>query len=269
MKRGYNEQIDIHNYSITDIFQRFYVVPDYQREYVSTEKNYGQLLEDIANEYSDGKDSEYFIGSIVVCQRKEDRRYDVIDGQQRLTTLFVCLAAFKKLLEKENVADIQNMLYAMSRSSSGLSKYNYKLELQYKESSQVIQKITEEEKHKEWFSKMEQEYLSTSSQKIFDAYIYAKEYIQKNFSGNEKISAFLGYFVTNVKLIEIETPEVNDALKIFETINARGVSLDSMDLLKNLIFRNVDQRDFDKLKVDWKSVISTLVKMQAKNLFAS
>lgn len=61
-----------------------------------------------------------------------------------------------------------------------------------------------------------------------------------------------------MKYIQIKTPDINDALKIFETINARGAGLNSMDLLKNLIFRQVPRNQFDSLKSKWKEFISIL-----------
>ena len=252
-------KIDVNNYRISDVFTKFYVVPDYQREYVWEEKNYRQLLEDITEEYSSNRNSEYFIGSIVVCEREDDKRFEVIDGQQRLTTLFVCLAAFKKLLEKEqDVSDIKQLLYAKTRDSAGKQKENYKLELQYEESTDVIKKVTEDNVNQEW--------LVPSSRRIIEAYNFSKDYIKKNLVGDGEVGAFLGYFLNNVKLVQIETPKVSDALKIFETINERGVGLNPMDLLKNLIFRKVHKEEFEKLKIEWKKIISVLEKAGEKPL---
>jgi len=250
-------KIDVNNYRICDVFSKFYVVPDYQREYVWEEKNYRQLLEDITEEYQNSRNSEYFIGSIVVCERDNDKRFEVIDGQQRLTTLFVCLAAFKKLLEQsEDVSDLKQMLYSKTRDAFGKQQESYRLELQYEDSTDVIKKITDDNIYQEW--------TIPSSQRIVNAYNFSKDYIYKTL-GSET-SAFLGYFLNNVKLVQIETPKVSDALKIFETINERGVGLNPMDLLKNLIFRQVKKEEFEKLKVEWKKVISTLEKEGEKPL---
>jgi len=62
-------KIDIGNLNIDSVFKEFYVVPDYQREYVWEEKNVNQLLEDINEEFSSKRESEYFIGSIC-CLRE-------------------------------------------------------------------------------------------------------------------------------------------------------------------------------------------------------
>ena len=70
--------------------------------------------------------------------------------------------------------------------------------------------------------------------------------------------AFYGYLTNKVKLIRIQTEDVAKALKIFETINDRGVGLDSMDLLKNLLFQKADRKQFETLKNLWKELQDTL-----------
>jgi hypothetical protein len=69
----------------------------------------------------------------------------------------------------------------------------------------------------------------------------------------------------NVVFIQIST-DVSSALKIFETINERGVGLNPMDLLKNLLFTQVDQKDFTKLKNEWKKITAPLEKAKEKPL---
>ena len=89
---------------IQDVLKDFYIVPDYQREFVWTKEQIEQLLEDIASvigrsTIADDSEDLYFIGSIVVFQRKINgqNKLHLIDGQQRLTTLFLTLCAIKAL----------------------------------------------------------------------------------------------------------------------------------------------------------------------------
>ena len=69
-----------------------------------------------------------------------------------------------------------------------------------------------------------------------------------------------------MKLIRIQTEDVAKALKIFETINDRGVGLDAMDLLKNLLFMKASRQQFDKLKNIWKKMQDTIYDMGEKPL---
>jgi len=255
--------MDIENIklNVEDAFlNNFYVIPDYQREYVWTEKNVNQLFEDIYDEFQNKPDSEYFIGSIVVC-KIDDKRFEVIDGQQRLTTLFLCLCAFKKLLKnnKDYLDNIKPKLFAKKLNSKGKLLPSYKLILQYEGSSDIIQKISEE-------NEFQKEDLKGSSKNILDVYSYLINYLGNNFKGEEELTRFLGYLNNKVNFIQIETPSISDALKIFETINARGVGLNPMDLLKNLIFRQVDKKEFDLLKMEWRKIMNSLEKNKEKPL---
>jgi len=64
-----------------------YVIPLYQRAFAWEDKEITQLIEDIR----DFKEDNYYIGSLIVSKRENDNRYEVIDGQQRLTALFLLL----------------------------------------------------------------------------------------------------------------------------------------------------------------------------------
>jgi len=252
-------KIDIKPMSISDVFKNFYVIPDYQREYVWEEKQVHQLLEDISEEHSHHSDSEYFIGSIVVCTGG-DNGYELIDGQQRLTTLFLCLCSFRKLLtdSEEYVSFINNILFSKTVDKYGKLVQAYRIDLQYEHSSEILKQISEDN--------ISQNNGGASSRRIADSYVYITQFLERNFREKDNLTAMLGFFLNNVILVQIEAPKISDALKIFETINERGVGLNPMDLMKNLMFRQVEQERFDKLKTEWKKITDTLEKSKEKPL---
>jgi len=87
-------RIEDHKYTIEQAFREcFYIVPDYQREYVWTDKEVNQLLDDINEEVDASSQKEYFIGTILVSPTAQNDHCEVIDGQQRLTTFFLLLCA--------------------------------------------------------------------------------------------------------------------------------------------------------------------------------
>src|SRR5258708_32496828 len=88
---GLNQTIESEDISLTKLFDDFYVVPAYQREYVWQEQHVQQLLDDIEAEFNDGpNESEDFIGKIGVCHGA-DETLELIDGQQRVTTAYIVL----------------------------------------------------------------------------------------------------------------------------------------------------------------------------------
>jgi len=228
----------------------FYIIPDYQREYVWKENNVSRFLDDIYEEFEANTKSEYFIGSIVVC-KNDDKSREVIDGQQRLTTLFLILCSLKKLFNNnKDMVDLLNPKIYEKGFINGKLSSSYKLILQYEDSKDLIEKI---EKNSYTNNSFKQ-----SSKNIINAYEYITNFLEINFKEEEKLIQFSNYLLNKVNLIQIETSDISDALKIFETINERGVGLNSMDLLKNLIFRNIDKKDFTKLKNEWEIIIKLL-----------
>ncbi len=253
-------KIESQKLSITDAFRNLsYVVPPYQREYVWKEKNVSQLLNDVYEEYVDDRNSEYFIGSIVVNKR-EDGLYEVIDGQQRLTTLFISLCALKRLFKDSprHSLEVQGLLTSQKSNERGEFNQSRHLDLQYEDTSEVLDAILDD--------KVIDRKLSNSSENIKEAFETVYEYLKGNFEKQDDLVSFYGYFMHKVNFVQIETPNVSDALKIFETINERGVGLNSMDLLKNLIFQQLDRAGFQKINSEWKVITKTLDKHNQKAL---
>ena len=91
-------------------------------------------------------------------------------------------------------------------------------------------------------------------------------FLEEQCKDQSALRQFYAYFTQNVKLIRVKTISITHALKIFETINDRGVGLDSMDLLKNLIFMHASMKDFERLKNQWKKVVDPLDKAHEKPL---
>jgi uncharacterized protein with ParB-like and HNH nuclease domain len=257
-----NIQIQFKYLDIENCFKNFYVVPDYQREYVWTEIEISQLLEDVYEEYDFNLNKEYFIGSTVVF-KNDDGFYELIDGQQRTTSIFLIICAFKKVYKERgiDIDTIERMIKDKTVNALGDSMDRHKLELQYRESSNILVKIAE--------NLDRPENLIGSADRLFNAYETAISFLNEHFKNeidHTDLKKFFVYLYRKLKFIQIETPEINDALKIFETINERGVGLNPMDLLKNLLFRQVDRNDFNSLKSKWQNLIQLLEKNHEKPL---
>ena len=257
-----NIQIRFNYLDVENCFKNFYIVPDYQREYVWTEVQINQLLEDIYEEYDFNPNKEYFIGTTVVF-KNNDSFYELIDGQQRITTIFLIICAFKKLYQERGIdtETIERMIKDKTVNSSGDSIDCYKLELQYKDSSNILVKIAN--------NSDKPANLKGSAERLYNAYENIISILKNRFKEDKEptsLKQFFVYLYRMLKFIQIETPEINDALKIFETINERGVGLNPMDLLKNLLFRHVDREEFDLLKNKWRELIKLLEQNNEKPL---
>ncbi len=263
-------RIENHKYSIEEAFREcFYIVPDYQREYVWTDKEVHQLLEDIGEQIDVGTTREYFIGTILVSPTDQKNHYEVIDGQQRLTTFFLLLCALKHLFQGEPQRQMISGLISTSYvDSEGEVRSSLKLEPRYEHAGEVMAKLVELDSEPQTVrSGIQAAGIASfgSLENLVNAYSTLYRYLKDNYDDVAKLKKYWGYLANNVVFIQIST-DVSSALKIFETINERGVGLNPMDLLKNLLFTQVKQTQFTQLKDEWKRITKPLEKSKEKPL---
>ena len=249
--------------SIEGLKDYFFIVPDYQREYVwLAESHVARFLQDISDEFNPAstKQSNYFIGSTIIVKR-DDGFYDVVDGQQRLTTIVISLCAIRfslqnlvpvdeemKTAKEELLKVVSELLYKYDITTR---KHTPRLILQYTESKDYLTKLITE--------KPFTDPPTPSVTKMMGAYDTVLDYLAELSSTNANdLISFISYFLANVEMVIIRPDNIGSALKIFETINERGVGLNAMDLLKNLLFSHANQADFDAIKQTWKEMLKSI-----------
>ncbi len=263
-------RIENHKYSIEEAFREcFYIVPDYQREYVWTDKEVHQLLEDIDEQIDTGTTREYFIGTVLVSPNHQKNHYEVIDGQQRLTTFFLLLCALKHLFHGEpQWQTVSGLISTSYTDSDGETRTSLRLEPRYENAGEVITKLVELDADPQAVrAGIQSSDIASfgSLENLINAYSTLHRYLKDNYDSPGKLKKYWGYLANNVVFIQIST-DVSSALKIFETINERGVGLNPMDLLKNLLFTQVKQTQFTQLKDEWKKITKPLEKEKEKPL---
>ena len=253
LERKSDLSIDADPLSIQELFTEFYAVPDFQREFVWKDKNVERLLEDICDELYDENGSsipnaEYFIGSIVVY-RAEDGFFQLIDGQQRTTTLFIILCVLDEKLE--NLRTLRKLI-CEDRMDEVTRKEEpmYRVRLLYDDAADALVKIAARD-----IAGLKSSKQTTSVKNLLEAYEEAKEFLNERFGDDpQRWNNFFFDLTRKVKLIRVVTPSQTGALRVFETINNTGVGLSPMDLLKNLLFRKVKRSDFSKVTETWKEL---------------
>jgi len=245
--------------TIKDLSKYYFLVPDYQREYVwRVDDQVAQFIIDLDNEYQpEQKDqSGYFLGSIIIV--KNQQKYDVVDGQQRLTTIVITMCALRNILkEHSGILDKKGSEY-LKTIDEWLSSYDIdseevqsRLDLQYEESQGFMTQLIKGE--------IDAVPETASVRKMSEAYnrisIFLTELLAE---GLNNIITFARFFLTKVELVVIESENLSSALKIFETINQRGAGLNAMDLVKNLLFSQTKEVQFTTIKTIWKSITKNL-----------
>ena len=253
IQRKSDLSIDAQPLSIEKLFADFYAVPDFQREYVWKDKNVERLLEDICDELYDENGSnvpnaEYFIGSIVAYQDGAGI-FQLIDGQQRTTTLFIILCVLRERLA--GLDTLQSLILQKKMNIETAEEESlYRVRLLYEDAINALEMIATHD-----LANLETTRQTTSVKNLREAYEEARDFLTERFGDDKKKwTRFFVDFTTRVKLIRVLTPSQAGALRVFETINNTGVGLSPMDLLKNLLFRKVKQSDFSKVTADWKEL---------------
>jgi len=262
-------KIESQDLSVGALFKDFYSVPDFQREYVWRREQVEKLLQDLYDEFYDEEGRvlfgpEYFLGSIVAC-KGEDGTFQLIDGQQRMTTLYLILCVIRDLLKELGTEPSRVLDSQIADAATDLRTYEeverFRVTLQYEDSEGVLDKIA---------SACDLSAISgttTSVRNILSACQDIREFLTTNLDTDPKrLREFHGVLTTRVKLIRIVTPTIANALKVFETINDRGVGLNAMDLLKNLLFMRTSSKDYPKLKDRWKNLVDTIDRCGEKPL---
>jgi len=262
-------RIESKDLSIEDLYKDFYTVPDFQREFVWQREQVEKLLQDVQDEFFDEegqliKGPEYFLGSIVVC-RSSAGTLDLIDGQQRMTTIYLILCAIRDLLceaGEESSNTLQSQISFASINDVGDEVIRHRLDLQYDDSKGILKKVVEDPANLDAVTEK-----TTSVKRIRSAYRDIAEFLRVNCDTSpKKLKLFYATFAKRVKLIRIITPSLTNALKVFETVNDRGVGLNAMDLLKNLLFMKTSPDEYPELKQRWKELIDTLDRCGEKPL---
>lgn len=263
-------KIENHKYTIEEAFRNcFYIIPDYQREYVWTDKEVLLLLDDI-DEQVGSTTSEYFIGTVLVAPIEDQRNHcEVIDGQQRLTTLFLMLCALRSLLKGEDHHSLINdILITRHTTPAGDIETRLKLEPRYENAGELVELIvrTDDGPDATRAAVAAADIPKFGSlDNLLNAYALLHRSLTEKYPTIADLKRFWGYLASSVVFIQISA-DVSNALKIFETINERGVGLNPMDLLKNLLFTQVKPAEFGSLKTEWKKITAPLEKREEKPL---
>ncbi|MCQ2937669.1 DUF262 domain-containing protein [Helicobacter pylori] len=210
--------------TLKDVFlESGYSIPNYQRDYAWKEKNFKDLWEDLeeAIEYNK-KGQGHFIGTMVVAKNEDNKKlYDIIDGQQRTTTIFMLLHV---LANKQNEKDKQET-----------RKYLYQkgeLKLEVAPQNQSFFKTLLEAAEKENISHCEKDADTEGKQNLFEVLKAILDKVSKlsEEGVNERLEALL-----KMVLMRLEEPDPGRAIRTFQSVNDRGVSLLLLDKLKSLL----------------------------------
>lgn len=249
---------------------RKYVVPRFQREYSWAREQINELWYDVISNIKPNTENayvnnEYFIGSLVLVGDETGREMQIVDGQQRLTTLTIFLSVLCECfisIDQRGLAEALFENYIEGRDDEGRKFFKLINETPKPFFQKNIQHI----------DKAEEQPQSQEERNLLSAYkeissLASRERLGRYFStdltNDESYAVILksvrDQILRYLKIIFITVNEEDEAYTIFETLNARGMNLSFVDLIKNKLFKALtDEHPNDDAKDNWKSIRSIL-----------
>jgi uncharacterized protein with ParB-like and HNH nuclease domain len=246
--QGFN--LDADDYDISEVLEGSHQieVPDYQREYAWGTDQWSELWDDI---YALTRDrNNHFIGSIVVIERRDGniKKFELVDGQQRLTTISIILCAIRDRFEQEEeYKDIAGFVQEF-------------LEIQSRTTGKDYQKLKLNKFHNPDYKKvLEGNTDLLDDSQIGEAYNY---YIKKLAPlGANKVQDIYDELIHSINLVQIECGSEISAFRLFESLNDKGLDLGAVDLVKNRLFMEANENsviDETRVKNLWEEIMTVI-----------
>lgn len=220
------------NFVLEAITARHFTVPQYQRSYSWSEQELEDFWLDMERAIADGGD--YFLGSFVLSHEGNSDEFSIIDGQQRIATTTILLAAMRDVYRANGETDLANSFDTqfLRQHDVETNEYRRRLKLNAVDDPFYLERIidgkntpAEKESHKRL---------------AFAALFFAKkvtEVVAANPADlKNQLAKITSYLRKQARVVVVQTDSDADAFTIFETLNDRGADLTIADLLKNYLF---------------------------------
>lgn len=259
--------------SIRELFgntDSLYKIPQYQRPYKWEDEQIDKLWDDVYEAFQN-KEANYFLGSIITAKPRDDEKsayVDVVDGQQRLTTLMIMFCVIRDLYPNINAGKSENP-FAVDKDTiqTSISLHNKTDRLKLfthrqhqSDFDDLILKGNTAELKKPYKYQIRNDeepkykFINTSS-------IFRDKLKELGKDGSED---FINYLFNQVKIIRIDCENRDFAIKLFQVLNDRGMNLTAADLIKSFLLEKLytkykNDNDTSKMKEeqfisDWREM---------------
>ena len=229
----------------------WFIVPQYQRPYVWQEENIQELIDDLYYAFEYKQNSEYFLGALVLKRttEKEFREYEILDGQQRLTTLCMMMAVIRDLIKKPQYKyTLSQMIY---QEENELLKVPSRNRIKYNTRDKVKDFVKDyiiangSTRKRDLVNYHEDTNISVSNM------AKAISTMHTIFENKENLESFAVFLLNNVLFIYVSTDNTEDAFRLFTILNDRGIPLSNADILKSINIGEISEEDLDEYSKHW------------------
>lgn len=244
-----------------------YQIPRYQRPYSWGDDQLEKLWEDLIEAYDN--DPNYFLGSIITAKPEESSTYiDVVDGQQRLTTLTILLCVYRDmypninnhLVDTDPFAVDNKIIETSIRFNDRFERLRLKTHSHHQSSFEnlILNATTTLEYDKPLKKDLKKE--EAPEYKFINSAYFFTQKLQG--LGEKSAGELINYIFNSVKIIRIDCQTVSFAIKLFQVLNDRGLDLSNSDLIKSHLIARIQtlyekdtelkKQKEDQFMDDWK-----------------
>lgn len=261
------------------------IIPRYQRPYSWNIENLKELIDDIKK--SDGGDNGHFIGTVIRCSRGNNSYWEIVDGQQRLTSISILIAAMRDVYIEENPDNIHGKsVFQMHITPGEFNKdpfykishetgdecfvKNYKLIIDDRNSEERDAGLTE---------------TTEAGRKVIEAYNFFKDEVVKIISeemSEDDINKYRSQLlagspreiqrtilwdkIIKLKFVDINMENILEAYKVFNILNSRGMKLKQSELIKSYLLGHLHhEKGVDIHRENWEKINDAIAENNKDN----
>ena len=253
-------------------------IPAWQRDYswdASDDGEVGDLIDDLNRHVKDDESAEYLLGSVILCDSDEAtaNSWLIIDGQQRSMTLSLFLLCALKHIQKhelisaganqQNVITFTKLLVCLNvNAQQDVPIFKPRLAMNNREADLVINEVwawaqATQDSTDLALASASKTQTERNIREVAD-YIFKKMEHGDVFPGSDFLAG-ISKILNTIKIVELTLDNRREALKVYDRINNRGLSLSSASLVKNQIFMNITDAEFDNVSSSWLDMSKELV----------
>ena len=254
--------------ALVDVFcDRFHFsIPDYQRPYSWTTEEAAALFDDLRTAMGTGDPREaspYFMGSIVLIKDPEESEADVVDGQQRLTTLTILICVLRDRLNGKQDKEAQEYIFEEGKPTKG-TQDRYRLRLRGRDAHFLETKIQREGATNS-LPDADQIQGDAKINIVKNARLLAKR-VDK-IEPDERLK-LLSFMIQRCFLVVVEASHRDSAYRVFSVLNDRGLNLSPTDILKAEILGAIEEAQGRTYTEIWEEIEESLGRDRFRDLFA-
>lgn len=263
-------QLTAHELELLKVFSSDFDfrIPEYQRPYSWRPEHALQLLDDLGEALDQSEDEPYFLGSVVLVKRPESADSDVIDGQQRLTTLTILLSVLRDLSSEDEVrAELAIMVREPGSKVQGLEA-KPRLTLRERDAEFFRQYIQEPGSTEKLGGLTENHLTNDSMRSIVDNARALTSALRSEAWPEERRFRLIQLLSKRTLLVVVTTSDLDSAYRIFSVMNARGLDLSPSDIFKSQVVGAISENSRKEYADKWEDIEAALGRQEFGELFA-